>query len=79
MTPVYKRIYALKKEKGLSWNQLAKKAGIRVASWMTGLPTSNPSDSDLQKMAPVLDTTYDYLKYGTLPVHPEKPEESEEN
>lgn len=64
MTEVYKRILVKKAAKGLTWNHLAEKAGIPVSTWMTGLPTSEPSDEELHKIAPVLDTTYEYLKYG---------------
>ncbi len=64
MTEVYKRILILKAGRGLTWNQLAEQAGIPVATWMTGLPTSAPTDDELQKIAPVLETTYEYLKYG---------------
>lgn len=64
MTKVYKRILKKKKEAGLTWDQIAQSAGIPVSSWMTGLPTSNPTDEELQKIAPVLNTTYEYLKYG---------------
>ena len=64
MTPVFKRILEKKKESGLTWDEIAKEAHIKVASWMTGLPTSKPSDEDLKKLAPVLKTTYEYLKYG---------------
>lgn len=62
---VYKRINAKRKEAGLSWNQLAKKAGIKTATWMTGLPISHPTDEEVRKIAPVLNTTYEYLRYGT--------------
>lgn len=64
MTPVFKRILEKKKESGLTWDEIAKEAHIKVASWMTGLPTSKPSDEDLKKLAPVLKTTYGYLKNG---------------
>lgn len=64
MTKVYKRILKMKKASGLTWDQIADAAGIPVASWMTGLPTSSPTDEELQKIAPVLNTTYEYLKYG---------------
>ena len=64
MTGVYKRILILKAAKGMTWNDLARDAGIPVSTWMTGLPTSTPSDDELYKIAPVLDTTYAYLKYG---------------
>lgn len=64
MTGVYKRILILKAEHGMTWNELAAAAGIPVSTWMTGLPTSYPSDDELYKIAPVLDTTYAYLKYG---------------
>ena len=64
MTGVFKRIFELKNKKGFTWNELAEKAGIPVATWMTGLPTSMPSDDDLHDLAPVLDTTFAWLKYG---------------
>lgn len=64
MTPVFKRIRKLKEKKKITWDQLAAEAGIPVASWMTGLPTMEPTDEELHKIAPVLDTTYEYLKYG---------------
>ena len=64
MTPVFKRILEKKKEAGLTWDQIAKEAKIRLGSWMTGLPTSKPTDEELKKLAPVLNTTYEYLKNG---------------
>lgn len=47
-----------------SWNEIAHEAGIKISSWMTGIPTSNPSDEEIRKIAPVLNTTYEWLKYG---------------
>jgi transcriptional regulator with XRE-family HTH domain len=64
MTEVYRRVYKKKLESGLTWNQIAKRAHIGVSSWMTGLPYTNPTDKELKKIAPVLNTTYEYLKYG---------------
>lgn len=64
MTPVYKRILEKKKETKLTWDEIAKAAQIRLGSWMTGLPTSKPTDEELKRLAPVLNTTYEYLKYG---------------
>lgn len=64
MTPVYKRILEKKKESGLTWDEIAKAAKIPLRSWMTGLPTSKPTDEELKKLAPVLNTTYKWLKYG---------------
>lgn len=64
MTKMYRRILQKKNEAGLTWDELAEKSGIKVRSWMTGLPTSKPTDEELRKMAPVLNTTYEYLKYG---------------
>ena len=64
MTPVYKRILEKKKESGLTWDEIVKAAQIQLKSWMTGLPTSKPTDEELKKLAPVLNTTYNYLKYG---------------
>lgn len=64
MTAIYKRILIKKAPTGLTWNELAEAAGIPVATWMTGLPSSEPTDDELRRIAPVLDTTYEYLKYG---------------
>lgn len=64
MTDLYKRILQKKKEVGLTWDEITKEAQIRLGSWMTGLPTSKPTDEELHKLAPVLKTTYEYLKYG---------------
>lgn len=64
MTQEFKRILRLKESLGLTWNEIAKRAGIPVSSWMTGVPTSTPSDDEMRKLAPVLETTYEYLKNG---------------
>ena len=64
MTDMFKRILDKKKASGLTWDDIAKAAGIRLSSWMTGLPTSRPTDTELMRIAPVLNTTYEYLKYG---------------
>lgn len=64
MTDLYKRIMAKKKEAGFTWDEITHKAHIRLGTWMTGLPTSKPTDEELKKLAPVLNTTYEYLKNG---------------
>lgn len=64
MTKVYKRILKKKTELKLTWDQIAQEAGIPLASWMTGVPTSQPTDDELRKLAPVLKTTYNWLKNG---------------
>lgn len=64
VTDIYKRILKKKIESKLSWDEIASRAGIRVSSWMTGIPTSNPTDEELKKIAKVLGTTYKWLKYG---------------
>lgn len=64
MTEIFRRIMQKKIESRLGWNEIAAKAGIKISSWMTGIPTSNPSDDDIRKIAPVLGTTYEWLKYG---------------
>lgn len=63
-TAMYKRILEAKKASGMTWDEIAREADIKLASWMTGLPTSSPTDADLMKLAPVLNTTYEWLKYG---------------
>ena len=64
MTREFKRILKLKEALGLTWNEIAKRAGIPISSWMTGVPTSIPSDDEMRKLAAVLETTYEYLKNG---------------
>lgn len=67
---VYKRIDKKRKEAGLSWNRLASLAGIKVSTWMTGLPISHPTEEEVHKIAdvPAMNTTYEYLRYGIEPV-----------
>lgn len=64
MTDLYRRILQKKNEKKLTWDEIAKTAHIRLGTWMTGIPTSKPTDDELKKLAPVLGTTYKYLKNG---------------
>ena len=64
MTKVFKRILEKKKELGYTWEELSNLAKIPLASWMTGIPTMTPTDSELKALAPVLNTTFEYLKYG---------------
>lgn len=64
MTDLFKRINTKKKEAQLTWDEIAKSAHIRLGTWMTGLPTSAPTDEELRKLAPVLNTTYEFLKDG---------------
>lgn len=64
MTEVFKRIMAKKVETQKGWDQIAKEAQIKIKTWMTGLPNSSPTDEELRKLAPVLGTTYEWLKYG---------------
>lgn len=61
---VYKRIDKKRKQAGLTWRQLAKKAGIKEKSWMTGLPISHPAEEEIRKIAPVVNSTYTWLRYG---------------
>lgn len=61
---VYKRINAKRIETGLTWNQLAAQAGIKVSTWMTGLLITHPKDDEIRKIAPVVNSTYAYLRYG---------------
>lgn len=64
MTSVFLRIMKKKTECGLSWDEVCKEAHIGLASWMTGLPICSPTDAELKKIAPVLNTTFEWLKYG---------------
>lgn len=64
MTKIFRRILEKKKELGYTWEELSNLAKIPLASWMTGIPTMTPTDSELKALAPVLNTTFEYLKYG---------------
>ena len=64
MTKVFKRIMEKKIASKLSWDEIAKRAGVPLASWMCGVSFDEPTDEELRKIAPVLNTTYEYLKYG---------------
>jgi len=67
MTENQKTFYRLlkkKQEAHLTWDEIAKKAHVKLASWMTGTPGTKPSEDDLRKIAPVLNTTYEWLKHG---------------
>lgn len=64
MTPIFKRVFEKKVESKMTWEEIARAAGIGLSSWMTGLPICNPPDDELRKIAPVLNTTYEWLKYG---------------
>lgn len=64
MTKIFKRVLEKKKEVGYTWEELSNLAKIPLASWMTGIPTMTPTDSELKALAPVLNTTFEYLKYG---------------
>ena len=61
---VFKRVLEKKIETGLTWDQIHDKTGVPLASWMTGMPGTTPSDGDLKKLAPIFNTTYEYLKHG---------------
>ena len=61
---IFYRILQKKMESEKTWDQAAREAHIHLATWMTGQPGTKPSDDDLKKLAPVFDTTFEYLKYG---------------
>lgn len=67
-TNVYKRIDKARKNVGLTWTQLAKQAGIKQATWMTGLPISHPTEDEIRKIAPVVKEPYIYLRYGVYSI-----------
>ena len=63
---VYKRINEKRKAAGLTWNQVAAKAGIKKGTWMTGVLITHPTEEEVRKIAavPEMNTTYAYLRYG---------------
>ena len=64
---VYRRINQKRIDAGLTWSKLAKLAHIPMGSWMTGVSFDHPSDEEIRKIAPVVNSTFEYLRYGTEP------------
>lgn len=63
-TATWRRIESRRAALGMTWRQVSKAAGVPMKSWMTGVPSSTASDKELKKIAPVLKTTYEWLKWG---------------
>lgn len=61
---IFKRVMEKKHEAMKSWDEVVFEAEIPLRSWMTGIMTSNPTDAELKAIAPVLNTTFEWLKYG---------------
>lgn len=61
---VFLRIMKKKHEVKKSWDEIIKEANIPLKSWMVGIPYSSPTDKELKALAPVLNTTYEWLKNG---------------
>lgn len=59
-----KNIFKAKKEAEMTWDEIAAKAGVPVSSWMTGVPYTAPTEEEVRKIAPVLNTTYEALTGG---------------
>lgn len=74
-TAIYRRCDEVREENNLSWSQFAKKAGLKLKSWMIGIPTTNPTDAELQAIATTYGVCFDWLKYGTEPKYPNGEEE----
>lgn len=64
MGAVFKRVLEKKVESKLTWDEIAHQAHIGLSSWMCGVPYASPKDEELKKIAPVLNTTFEYLKNG---------------
>lgn len=64
MTALFKRIFDLKVERGLRWEEVAKGAKIRLRTWMCGVPIGSPTDEELRKLADFFGVDYKKLKYG---------------
>lgn len=61
---VFLRIMEKKHEVGKTWDEVVKEAKIPLKSWMAGISSDSPTDKELKALAPVLNTTYEWLKYG---------------
>lgn len=64
MTALFKRIFDLKVERGLRWEEVAKGAKIRMGSWMCGIPVGKPTDEELRKLADFFGVGFERLKNG---------------
>lgn len=61
---IYERIKALCKLKGITVNQLEKMAGIASSS-CSKIDKHAPSQDKIERIANVLDSTPEYIMYGT--------------
>lgn len=64
MGTVFSRVLQKKIDSKKTWNEIAKEAHIGLSSWMCGVPYAHPKDEELKKIAPVLNTTFEWLKNG---------------
>ena len=74
-TGIYKRCDEVRMDNNLTWSQFAKRAGLKLKSWMIGIPTTNPTDAELQAIAATYGVCFDWLKFGTEPKYPAGEEE----
>lgn len=63
-TPLFLRILEAKTERGLLWDELARKAKIRLSSWMVGSSACQPTDDEVRRIADALGLPFERLKYG---------------
>lgn len=63
-TNIFLRVMEKKHELKKAWDEIVKEANIPLRSWMVGIPYSSPTDKELKALAPGLNTTYEWLKYG---------------
>lgn len=61
---IFIRIMEKKHEVEKTWDEVVKEAKIPLKSWMVGISSDSPTDKELKALAPVLNTTYEWLKNG---------------
>lgn len=62
---VCNRIDEKRIEAGLTWNELSKRSRVPVSMWMMGLTfLTHPTEDEIRRIAPVVNSTYAYLRFG---------------
>jgi len=54
------------REKGYTWDKVCRGIPIPMKTWMSGIPTEQPTEKEIELIAKFLNVSYDYLMYGRI-------------
>jgi hypothetical protein len=61
---VWFRTNAEIRNRGYTWNKVCRGIPISLKTWMSGLPTEQPTKLEILKIAKFIGADYNYLMYG---------------